>query len=78
MLKRTKAYFNKKFTHPYYSLGNSPNTLLLSFSIEYFSCIIFCECVLGVSNMLYAENFAHFHQNEQFKIKMKLKQRKST
>ena len=28
--------------------------------------------------MPYAEDFAHFGQNEQFKIKMKLKQRKKT
>ena len=67
-----KVYFNKKFTHHYYSLGNSPNTLILD-SIEYLSRIIICECVLGVSHMSYTEGFAHFDQKEQFKIKIKLK-----
>ena len=78
MLIRKKVYFNKKFTHSYYSLGNPPTTLILSYSIEYLSRIIFCKCVLGAIHMSYAEDFAHFGQKEQFKIKMKLKQRKST
>ena len=56
MFIRKKVYFNKNFTHPYYSLGNSPNTLILSYSIEYLSRIIFCECVLGVSHMLAKKN----------------------
>ena len=71
-----KVYFNKKLINPYYSSGNSPTTLTLSYSIEYLLSI-FCECVLGVSHMTYAEDFAHFGQKELFRIKMKLKQRKS-
>ena len=78
MLIRKKVYFNQKFTHPYYSSGNSPNTITLSYSVEYLTRIIFCESVLGVSHMPYAEDFAHFGQKEQFKIKMKLKQRQTT
>ena len=78
MLIRKKVYFNQKFTHPYYSSGNSANTNALSYSVEYLTRIIFCEYLLGVSHMPYAEDFAHFGQKEQFKIKMKLKQRKKT
>ena len=72
-----KVYFNKKLTNPYYSSGNSPTTLTLSYSIEYLLSIIFYECLLGVSHMTYAEDFARFGQKELFRIKMKLKQRKS-
>ena len=53
MLVRKKVYFNQKFAHPYYSSGNSPNTITLSYSVEYLTRIIFCESVLGVSHMLY-------------------------
>ena len=75
MLIRKKVYFNKKFAHPYYALGNYPNTLILSYSIKYLSSMIFCECLLGLSHMSHAEDFAHFGQKMQFKIKMKLKQK---
>ena len=78
MLIRKKVYFNQKFANLYYSSGNSPNTITLSCSVEYLTRIIFCESVLGVNHMPYAEDFAHFGQKEQFKIKMKLKQRKTT
>ena len=81
MFIRKKVYFNQKFTHPYYSSGNCPNTITLSYSVEHLTRIIFCESVLVVSHTLsewYAEDFAHFGQKEQFKIKMKLKQRKTT
>ena len=57
-----KVYFNQKFAQPYYSSGNSPNTVTLSYSVEYLTRIIFCESVLGVSHMPYAEGFAHFAQ----------------
>ena len=73
MLIRKKVYFNQKFAHPYYSSGNSPNTITLSYSVEYLTRIIFCESVLGVNHMPYTEDFAHFGQKEQFKIKMRLK-----
>ena len=78
MLIRKKMYFNQKFAHPYYSSANSPNTITFSYSVEYLTCITFSESRLGVSHMPYAEDFAHFGQKEQFKIKMKLKQRKTT
>ena len=71
MLIRKKVYFNRKFTHPYYSSGSSLNTLTLSYSIEYLSRIRFCESVLGVSTP-YVEDFAHFGQKEQFKMKMRI------
>ena len=73
MLIRKKVYFNQKFAHPYYSSGNSPNTITLSYSVEYLTHIIFCESVQGVSHMPYADDFTHFGQKEQFKINMKLK-----
>ena len=76
--KKRECISTKKFTHSYYSSGNSPRTLTLSYSIKYLSRIIFCECVLGVHHLLHAEDFAHFGQKEQSKIKMKLKQLKST
>ena len=69
MLIRKKVYFNLKLAHPYYSSGNSPNTITPSYSVEYLALIIFCESVQGVIHMPHAE---------QFKIKMKLKQRKTT
>ena len=78
MLIRKKVYFNQKFAYPYYSSGNSPNTVTLSYSVEYLTRIILCDTVLGVSNMSYAEDFAHFGQKKQIKIKMKLKQRQTT
>ena len=78
MVIRKEVYFNQKFAHPYYSSANSPNTITLSYSVEYLTCTVFCESVLGMSHMLYTEDFAHFGQKEQFKIKMKLKQRKMT
>ena len=78
MVIRNKVYFNQKFAHPYYSSGNSPNRITLSYSVEYLTRIIFCESVQGVSNMPYAVDFAHFGQKERFKIKMKLKQGKTT
>ena len=77
MLIRKKVYFNQKFTNPYYSSGNSPNTVTLSYSVEYLTRIIFCDTVLGVSHMPYAEDFAYFGQKDQFKITMKLKQRQT-
>ena len=55
-------YFNKKFTHHYYSSRKSPKTL--SYCIEYLSHRIFGEYVLGVSHMPYAEDFAHFGQKD--------------
>ena len=55
---KKKVYFNQKFAHPYYSLGNSPNTITLNYSVEYLTHIMFCESVLGVSHMPYAEDFA--------------------
>ena len=78
MVIRKKVYFNQKFANSYYSSGSSPNTVTLRYSVEYLTRIIFCDTVLGVSHMPYAEDFAHFGQKEQFKIKMKLKQRKTT
>ena len=61
MLIRKKVYFNQKFAHPYYSSGNSPNTITLyCYSVEYFTRIIFCESVLGVNYVPYAEDFAYF------------------
>ena len=72
MVRRKKEYFDKKYAHPYYSLMNSPNTFTLSYSVKNFSRIIFCECVLGVSHMLYVEDLAYFGQKEQFKIKISL------
>ena len=50
----------------------------LNYSVEYLTRIIFCESVQGVSHMPYSEDFSHFGQKEQLKIKMKLKQRKTT
>ena len=67
MLIRKKVYFNQKFAHPYYSSGNSPNTITLSYSVEYLTHIIFCESVLGVSHMPYAKDFAHFGQKSNSK-----------
>ena len=78
MLITKKVYFNEKFTRPYYSSWNSPNTVTLSYSVEYLTRMIFYDAVLGVSHMPYAEDFAHFGRKEQFKIKMKLKQRQTT
>ena len=78
MLIANNVYFNQKFAHPCYSSGNSPNTITLSYSVECLTRIIFCESVQGVSHMPYAKDFAHFGQKEQFKIKMKPKQRKMT
>ena len=75
MLIRKKVYFNQKFAHPYYLSKNSQNTITLTYSVEYLTRIIFCESVLKVNHMPYAEDFAHFGQKEQFKIKMRLKQR---
>ena len=37
---RKKVYFNKKFAHPYYSPGNSSNTITLSYSVEYLTQIL--------------------------------------
>ena len=65
MLVRKKVYFNQKFAHPYYSSGNSSNTTPLSYSVEYLTRIIFCESLLGVSHMPYAEGFAHFGQKDE-------------
>ena len=48
---RKNVYFNQKFAHPYYSSGNSPNIITLSYSVEYLTRIMFCESVLGVSHM---------------------------
>ena len=73
MPMRKKVCFNQKFAPPYYSSGNSPT----QFSLNYLTRITFCESVLGVSHMLYAEDLAHFGQKEQLKIKMKLKQKKA-
>ena len=70
-----KECISKRFSLPYYSSGNSPTTFTRSYSIEYLSRIIFCECALGVSHKLYSEDFAYFGQKEQLKIKMKVKQR---
>ena len=67
MLKRKKAYFNKKFTHPYYSSGNSPNTPIISYSIEHLSRMIFCKCVQGLSHMSHAQDFAYFGQKNNSK-----------
>ena len=78
MLIRKKMYFNQKFALPCYSSGNSPNKVTLSYSVEYLTRIIFYDTVLGVSHMLYAEDFAHFGQKEPFKITMKLKGRQTT
>ena len=78
MLIRRKVHFNQKFAHLYYSSGNSPNTVTLSYSVEYLTRKIFCESVLGLSHMQYAEDFAHLGQKEQFKIKMKFIQIKMT
>ena len=76
-----KECISKRFSLPYYSSGNSPTTFTRSYSIEYLSRIIFCECGvsnMGVSNMLYPEDFAYFGQKEQLIIKMKVTQRKLT
>ena len=62
MLIRKKVYFNQKSAHPYYLSGNPPNTVPLSYSVEYLTRILFCESVLGVSHMSYVKNFAHFGQ----------------
>ena len=78
MIIRKKVYFNLKISHPYYSSGNSPDTITPSYSVEYFTRIIFRESIRGVIHIPYAEDFSHFGQQEQFKIKMKLKQRKTT
>ena len=75
---RKKVYFNQKFAHHYYSSGNSPNTITLSYSVEYLTRKIFCESVLGLSHIKYAEDFAHLGQKEQFKIKMNFRQIKKT
>ena len=78
MLIRKKVCFNQKFGHPYYSSGNSPNAVTPSYYVEYLTRIIFCESVLGVNYMPYAQDFAHFGQKKQFKIKVRFKQRKTT
>ena len=77
MLIRKKVYFHQKFAHPCYSLGDSRNTVTLSYSVEHLTHIIFlykyyvfCES--------YAEGCCTFWEKEQFKIKTKLKQRKTT
>ena len=57
MLIRKKAYFNQIFAHLYHSFGNYPNTITLSYSVEYLTRIIMCESVLGVSHMPYVEDF---------------------
>ena len=77
MLIIKKVYFKQKFSHPYYSSWNSPNIITLSYSVEYLARIIFCESVLGVSHTPYAKDFCTFWAKEQFKIKVKLKQRKT-
>ena len=61
---RKKVYFNQKFGHPYYSSGNSPNTITLSYSVEYLTRKIFFESLVGLSHMPYAVDFAHFGQKE--------------
>ena len=38
---KKKSVFEPKFAHPYYSSGNSPNTVTLSYSVEYLTRIIF-------------------------------------
>ena len=58
--------------------GKYPKTFTLSYCSEYLSHGIFCEYVLGVSHIPYAEDFAHFWQKDEFKIKMKFKKQKST
>ena len=78
MIIRKEVYFNLKISHPYYSSGNSPNTIAHSYSVEYFTRIIFRESIQGVIHIPYAEDFSHLGQKEQFKTKMKLKQRKTT
>ena len=67
-------YFNQKFAHPYYSSGNSPNTIPLNYSVEYLVRTMFHESVKGVSHIPYVEDFA---QKEQLKIKMNLKKKKN-
>ena len=62
MVIRKKVYFNQKFAHPYYSSVNSPNTITISYSVEYLTRIIFCESVLRVIYIAYAEDFAYFGQ----------------
>ena len=76
--KKKNYISNKNSLTPIIHQGNSTNTITLSYSVEYLTPIIFCESVLGVSHMPYAEDFANFGQKEQFKIKIKLKQRKMT
>ena len=73
-----KSVFQPKILSPLYSSGNSPNTITLSYSVEYLTHLTFCESVLGVNHMTYTEDFAHSRKLEQFKIKMRLKQRKTT
>ena len=58
---KKRVYFNKKFTHSYYSSGNSPATLTLNYSIEYLSHVVFCECV---NYMPHTDDFAHFRQKD--------------
>ena len=47
----------------------------LSYSAEYLTRIVFCKSVLEVRHLLYDKDFG---QKEKFKIKMKLKQIKTT
>ena len=59
---KKKIVLQPKFDNPYYSSRNLPNIITLSYSDEYLTRIIFCESVLEVSHMPYAEDCAHFGQ----------------
>ena len=77
---KKKSVFQPKICTPllYIMKFSKRNQFTLNYSVEYFTRIIFCESFQGISHMPYAGGFSHFGQKKQFKIKIKLKQRKIT
>ena len=77
---KKKSVFQPKICTPllFIMKFSKRNQFTLNCSVEYFTRIIFCESFQGISHMPYAGGFSHFGQKKQFKIKIKLKQRKIT
>ena len=78
--KKKSVFQPKIFSHLLFirELSKHNHTQLFCIYTEYLTLIIFCESVLGVNHMPYTEDFAHFGQKQQFKIKIRLKQRNAT
>ena len=50
--------------------------MTLSYSVEYLTCKIFCESVLGVSHMPYTKDIAHFGPKSDSKSRWSLSKEK--